>query len=167
MFGGSNQEILYTSAQQEIVPPRPDSLVMNVAQEVASRYKDEDLGGNPLNSGVISSKPLSVRPPSSSATESSQARSTPSVPQPVETAQGGTTTNKLGDIHTVIHDSLLVDFSKEDLDNFRRYFSIPSFVEMRFPLEGEQVFEPLVDPSHNEGPLAPGWSAMYIVSLSY
>ncbi|GAA0146327.1 hypothetical protein LIER_06312 [Lithospermum erythrorhizon] len=79
----------------------------------------------------------------------------------------GQTADNPGDPPTIIQDSLPVAFSDEDLVNFRQYFSIPSSVEMRLPLEGEQVFEPLVDPSQSEGALSPGWTAMYIESLSY
>ncbi|GAA0154019.1 hypothetical protein LIER_12121 [Lithospermum erythrorhizon] len=151
MSGGSNQEIPSTSAQEEVVPPRPDSPIMVMEPDTLAFFRlyttvgcgsgggepayDEDLGGNPLDSGVIYAEPLSVHPPSSSATESSQARSTPLVPQYAKTAQGGRTANKPGDIPIVIRYSLPVDFSEEDLDNFRQYFSIPSFLEMHLPLE--------------------------------
>ncbi|GAA0185990.1 hypothetical protein LIER_33278 [Lithospermum erythrorhizon] len=48
-----------------------------------------------------------------------------------------------------------------------QHFSIPSFVEMCLPLEGEQVFELLLDPSQSESALAPAWIAMSTESLSY
>ncbi|GAA0150747.1 hypothetical protein LIER_09615 [Lithospermum erythrorhizon] len=125
------------------------------------------MGGNPPNANIVSAEPLSVSPPSSSTTESSQARTTPSTSQTDEPVQAGTDDGKSGDIPTIIYNSLPVEFSDKNLVNFRHYFSIHSFVEMRLPLEGEQVADPLVDPSHSDGPLAHGWTAMCIESLSY
>ncbi|GAA0185604.1 hypothetical protein LIER_32892 [Lithospermum erythrorhizon] len=41
-------------------------------------------------------------------------------------------------VPTIFRDSLPVPFSSADLENFRRYFSIPSFVELRLPMEGDK-----------------------------
>ncbi|GAA0159503.1 hypothetical protein LIER_38883 [Lithospermum erythrorhizon] len=172
MSGGSNQEISSTSNQQEAVvgaeftignlkfskdhdPFANIAIPQDVAREVASRLNDEDTGGNLLDADAISAEPLSIRHPSNSATNSSQAHTTPSSSQTAGPTQADTNDDKPGDIPTVIRDSLPVAFSDEDLVNFSQYFSIPSTVEMRIPLEGEQIFEPLVDPSHSDGPLAP------------
>ncbi|GAA0171693.1 hypothetical protein LIER_25667 [Lithospermum erythrorhizon] len=154
MSGGSNPKIPSTSNQQEAAPQRPDSPVMDVAREVANRLNDEDNGGNPLDADVISDVPLSIRHPSNSATNASQARTTPSSLQTAGPTQTDTNADNQGDILTVICDSLPVAFFDEDLVNFRQYFTIPSTVEMRIPVEGEQIFEPLVDPSNRDGPLA-------------
>ncbi|GAA0142343.1 hypothetical protein LIER_35563 [Lithospermum erythrorhizon] len=110
----------------------------DVAHEVESRFNDEDLGGNPQDSDVVSVKPLSVRPSSNSATDSSQAHTTPSSSQTAGPTQADTNADKPGDIPIVIRDSLLVAFSDEDLVKFRRYFSIPSSIKMLLLLEGEQ-----------------------------
>ncbi|GAA0170252.1 hypothetical protein LIER_24553 [Lithospermum erythrorhizon] len=134
---------------------------------MASRLNDEDIEGYPLDANTLSVEPLSIRHPSNSATNSSQARTTPSSSQTAGPTQADTNADKPGDIPTIIHNSLPVAFSDEDLVNFRQYFSITSTVEMGFPLEGEQMFEPLGDPSHSDGPSAPGWTSMYIKSLSY
>ncbi|GAA0171356.1 hypothetical protein LIER_25407 [Lithospermum erythrorhizon] len=56
----------------------------DVAWEVANRLNDEDLGGNPLDSNVISAEPLAVCHPSRSTTASSEARTTPSATQTAE-----------------------------------------------------------------------------------
>ncbi|GAA0142314.1 hypothetical protein LIER_03244 [Lithospermum erythrorhizon] len=106
-----------------------------MAQEVANRLNDGNVGGNPQESDVISAKPLAVHLPSSYTTESSQARTTSSTPQTPEHVQVDANTGKSGDVPTTIRDSLLVEFSDVNLVNFRQYFSIPSFVEMRLPLE--------------------------------
>ncbi|GAA0174498.1 hypothetical protein LIER_27880 [Lithospermum erythrorhizon] len=147
MSGGSSQEIPPNStpltsapSQQDVVPSRkPDSPVT----------------------------PLSIRPPSSSTMDSPHGRLTPPTSQSPGSSQAGESSDKPGDTPTIIQESLPVAFLDEDLNNFRRYFSISSFIEMRLPLEGDRVFEPLVDPSHTEGDLTPGWTAMYIKSLCY
>ncbi|GAA0158604.1 hypothetical protein LIER_15579 [Lithospermum erythrorhizon] len=131
------------------------AIPQDVAQEVVSRLNNEGVGGNLPDADVISAEPLSVHLLSSSTTKSSHSRTTPSF-ETAEPLQAGTNARKPGNIPTIIRDSLPLEFSYEDLVNFRRYFSIPAFVEMCLPLEREQIFEPLVDPSHNEGPLARG-----------
>ncbi|GAA0149556.1 hypothetical protein LIER_08701 [Lithospermum erythrorhizon] len=138
MIDGSNQEIPSTSAQQKTVNPRPDSPVMDVACEVANRLNDEELGGNPLDSDVISAEPLAIRHPSPSTTASSQARTTPSDSQTAKPIPAGSNTDKSSDTPTIICDSLPMSFLDEDLD-FTQYFSIPSFVEMSLLLKGERA----------------------------
>ncbi|GAA0185658.1 hypothetical protein LIER_32946 [Lithospermum erythrorhizon] len=133
-------------------PSGPDSPAMDVAQNVASWLKNKDVGGNPPDADFISAKPLSVRPPSSFTTGSSQAHTT-STSQIAEPVQAGANAGESSDIPSIIRDSLPVEFSDEDLANFRQYFSILSFVDMRFPLEGEQNPYP-VGPAF---PFAPSW----------
>ncbi|GAA0146870.1 hypothetical protein LIER_06718 [Lithospermum erythrorhizon] len=143
------------------------AISQDVAQTVASRLNDSDVRENLRDLDVLYVEPLSVCPPSSSTTESPQVHPTPSVSQFASVAQADENTNKSGDPPTIIRDSLPVAFSKEDLINFKQYFSIPPFVEVRLPLEGEQVFESPIDPSQSESALAMRWTAMYIESLSY
>ncbi|GAA0175529.1 hypothetical protein LIER_41932 [Lithospermum erythrorhizon] len=120
---------------------------------------------------VFSVEPLAIRRPSSTTTGSSSAQPTNPSSQAAGSAQTGATADKTGDAPTasliLIRDSLLASFSNEDHVNFRQYLSIPSSVDMRLPLEGDQVFEPRVDPSQREGAFARGWTVMYIESLSY
>ncbi|GAA0183047.1 hypothetical protein LIER_30529 [Lithospermum erythrorhizon] len=85
----------------------------------------------------------------------------------LEGSQTGGTPIVSGTVPIVIRDPLSVPFSEEKLRGFRRHFSIPSYVQMRLPGEGDQVFEPRIDPSCSEGPHAPGWTSMYIESLNY
>ncbi|GAA0186514.1 hypothetical protein LIER_33802 [Lithospermum erythrorhizon] len=91
--------------------------------------------------------------------------------QATTTAQTGAAAGNTGDNHiaapTIIRKSLPVPFTEEDLVNYMQYFSIPSSVEIRLPIEGDQVLEPRVDPSQSEGAFSPGWTSMYIESLSY
>ncbi|GAA0163731.1 hypothetical protein LIER_19526 [Lithospermum erythrorhizon] len=56
---------------------------------MASRLNNEDVGGNPPDADVISAEPLSVHPPPSSTTESSQRCTTP-YSQTVEPVQAST-----------------------------------------------------------------------------
>ncbi|GAA0157783.1 hypothetical protein LIER_14973 [Lithospermum erythrorhizon] len=88
----------------------------DVAQTLASRFKDADMGGNLQDPDVLSVEPLSIRPPLSSTTVSPQVRPTPSASQPVRASQ---TADNPGDPPTIIRDSLPVAFSDEDLVNFR------------------------------------------------
>ncbi|GAA0176180.1 hypothetical protein LIER_29221 [Lithospermum erythrorhizon] len=143
------------------------AIPQDVAQTVASRLGDADTEENPRDSDVLSIEPLSIRCPSSSTTDSSYVRSTPSISQTARSSQAGESADNPGDLPTIIRDSFPVAFSDEDLVHFRQYFSIPSFIKTCLPLEGEQVFEPLVHPSQSEGALSPGWTAVYIESLSY
>ncbi|GAA0176479.1 hypothetical protein LIER_29461 [Lithospermum erythrorhizon] len=91
----------------------------------------------PLNSN------LQPSPSEAPSTEGSQTSGTPLIS---------------GTVPTIIRKSLPVPFSKEDLRGFRRHFSILSFVQMRLLGEGDQVFEPRIDPSCSEGPHAPRWT---------
>ncbi|GAA0178202.1 hypothetical protein LIER_29806 [Lithospermum erythrorhizon] len=72
-----------------------------------------------------------------------------------------------GNIPTIIRDSLPVPFIEEHLRNFRRHFSIPFSVDMRLLGEGDQVYEPVLDPSATECPHCPGWTSLYIESMYY
>ncbi|GAA0169865.1 hypothetical protein LIER_24248 [Lithospermum erythrorhizon] len=92
--------------------------------------------------------------------ESPQVHLTHSASQPAGVAQAVENVDKPGDPPTIIQDSLPVAFSYESLVNFRQYFSIPSFIEICLPLEGEKVLEPLVDPTQSDGASAPGWTAI-------
>ncbi|GAA0155635.1 hypothetical protein LIER_13323 [Lithospermum erythrorhizon] len=85
-----------------------------------SRLNDGDMGESPQDLDVISGEPLAIRPPSSSTTESSQARTNPSTSQTAEPVQGDANAGKSGDTPTIIRESLPVEFSDEDLVNFRR-----------------------------------------------
>ncbi|GAA0148405.1 hypothetical protein LIER_07858 [Lithospermum erythrorhizon] len=40
-------------------------------------------------------------------------------------------------------------------------------MDMRLPRKGDQVYEPVLDPSATEGPHFPGWTSLYIESMSY
>ncbi|GAA0163945.1 hypothetical protein LIER_39689 [Lithospermum erythrorhizon] len=83
MSSGPHQDIpnssseTSTSAPQGSITPRPDSPIT----AAASRFNDEDVGGNPQDSDVISIERLSVRPPSTSMTESPHVHPTPLVSQ--------------------------------------------------------------------------------------
>ncbi|GAA0148276.1 hypothetical protein LIER_07765 [Lithospermum erythrorhizon] len=105
MSGGSNPEIPSITNQQEAAPQRSDSPIMVMESytltffrlytvEMASRLNDGDVGENPQDSDVISVEPLAVSPPSSSTTESSQARTTPSASQTAEPVQADANAGK-------------------------------------------------------------------------
>ncbi|GAA0183103.1 hypothetical protein LIER_30576 [Lithospermum erythrorhizon] len=125
------------SSQQNAIPlGRPDSPVTRflVAHVVASGFNDAEIDENQQESDAISAKPVSVHPPSSSTADSPQVRLTPPTSQSTGSSQAGESADKPGDTPTIIRDSLPVSFSDENLTNFGRYLSIPSFVEMRLPL---------------------------------
>ncbi|GAA0174082.1 hypothetical protein LIER_41656 [Lithospermum erythrorhizon] len=143
------------------------AIPQDVAYTVAGKLNDADVEENPQNSEVFSVEPLAVRRPYSTTIGSPSIQPTPTPSQATGNAPADANAKKTSDAPTIIDDSLPVSFSEEDLVNFRQYFSIPPSVEMRLPLEGEWVFEQIVDPSKSEGTLAPGWTAMYIESLSY
>ncbi|GAA0174043.1 hypothetical protein LIER_27515 [Lithospermum erythrorhizon] len=94
-------------------------------------------------------------------------------PQPTDTStspwnsQANVPAQDKGNIPTIIRDSLPVPFTEEHLRNFRGDFSIPSSVDMRLPGEGDQVYEPVLDPAATEAPHYPGWTSLYIESMSY
>ncbi|GAA0163928.1 hypothetical protein LIER_19682 [Lithospermum erythrorhizon] len=163
MSGGSNQETS-TSVQQELAPSRPDSPITDIALDVASRLNEGIISGDQQDAEMTSTDPATIHHPLTTRGSSS---AQPSASQTADPAHPGANRGKSADTPIIIRNSLPVEFSNEDLENFRQYFSIPPVVEMRFPLEGDKVSEPMVYPLWNEGPLAPGWTTMYIESLSY
>ncbi|GAA0145463.1 hypothetical protein LIER_42860 [Lithospermum erythrorhizon] len=78
------------------------AIPQDVAQTVASRFNDKDLGGNPQDSGAIFVEPLSVRLPSSSTTKSPQVHPTHSASQIAGFAQAAENADKPGDPPTII-----------------------------------------------------------------
>ncbi|GAA0140736.1 hypothetical protein LIER_02032 [Lithospermum erythrorhizon] len=119
------------------------------------------MGGNPPNANAVSAKPLSVCPPFSSTTESSHARTTPSASQTAEVVQAVTNAGKSSDIPTIIHDSLLVEFSNEDFHPFicrnasslRRGADMPSSIPpvQEVLKESSSLHLSTLDSLHEEG----------------
>ncbi|GAA0141125.1 hypothetical protein LIER_02340 [Lithospermum erythrorhizon] len=56
------------------------------------------------------------------------------------------------DAATAIRKALPVNFTVNDLDNFRDHFNIPHTGEMRLPLKGEHIYAPIIDPFNDSGP---------------
>ncbi|GAA0174844.1 hypothetical protein LIER_28148 [Lithospermum erythrorhizon] len=157
-------------------PPRPDPLAnINIPHEVlqgiadrhraAEARRDDDLLiMDPSLGREASPQPLALIPlPSTSAIPITSS----STPQTTEDFQADDDVESQGEDATAIRKSLPVKFTDEDLFNLGGYFNIPDIVEMRLPLKGEQIFEPLVGPSSTSSPTAPGWTTMYMESLSY
>ncbi|GAA0159806.1 hypothetical protein LIER_16505 [Lithospermum erythrorhizon] len=99
---------------------------------------------SPIKGGETLPQPLEMISPTSS---SSIPPSSSTIPLSTENYQAGDDVESQGEDSTTIRKLLPVKLTNKDLSNFREYFDIPDSVEIYLPLEGDPIFEPLVDPS--------------------